>query len=737
MGGKRGLPHDVVDNDWFGAPPPTRWLVALAGGRAIPPSPLDPEELALADRHGLIGLAADGSRQGPGSQLMARYARTEAREAVMEGHLRTILETLAQRGIKAAVLKGPYLARSYYRVPAHRTFTDVDVLVAREDVDRALETLGELSSVGSSIPEKRPKADKRDVPFFDTESGVRFNVDLHWDLFSYTQLRESAGGATAEAWGDAVWAPNHDLGPLWQLPIEAELAFLCTHAWLDHRFRLILFRDLVELTAAGRVDWDRFVTYVTRWGLRSVSYVALLIASKLLGANVPFEVLARLRVSSLPLRAVERMLPRIDFVRFDGRSVRSLNLAAVALHDEASVRRRILFTAPRAFPGWLRRVADERRLEGAASGSVEESLMLVVSSNRRRGAEVFGQQLGNGLAQLGWDAGLVALWTGNDAATIEVEALLDETPRWRFDPRLVFRLRRAIARRRPTVVFANGGATLRYAVIAMSVMRRRPMLAYASIGEPRYWTRSELHEAWVRSLHRRADIVFAVSDATREQLIAEIGLPADRVFTAYTGVAGHFFEIEERESDESLLRVLFLGNLSEEKDPVAAVQVLAALPDSARIRLRFVGSGPLKSRLEEEAARWSLQNTIEIVGSVDDVGPQLEWADVLLLTSRTEGFPGVVLEAAAAGVPAVAFAVGGTDETISDQVSGILVEPGDVRAAADALRRLYDHPDLRREMGRRARDRAKRDYTLEQSVRHHDAILRAALRARQIANEEL
>ena len=215
MGGKRGLPHYVVDADWFGAPPPTRWLVDLAGGRAIPPYPPDPEELALADRHGLIGLAADGSRQGPGSQLMARYARTEAREAVMEGHLRTILETLAQRGIKAAVLKGPYLARSYYRVPAHRTFTDVDVLVAREDVDRALETLGELSSVGSSIPEKRPKADKRDVPFFDTESGVRFNVDLHWDLFSYTQLRESAGGATAEAWGDAVWVPNHDVGPLW------------------------------------------------------------------------------------------------------------------------------------------------------------------------------------------------------------------------------------------------------------------------------------------------------------------------------------------------------------------------------------------------------------------------------------------------------------------------------------------------------------------------------------------
>ena len=730
MGGKRGLPDRVLGADWLGSKA-DRVLVDLAAGRAIAPDALTGDALELADVHGLIGLAADVAQGDGGSHLAARYARLEARQKVMEEHLGLVLERFADGGIAAAVLKGPFLAHSHYRTPAQRTFTDVDILVAREDLERSLVALGELPFVNSSIPAKRPKADKRDVPVVDAASRVRFNIDLHWDLFSYRQLHESAGGATADAWRRAVWAPDHPLGPLWKLPIEAELAFLCTHAWLDHRFRLILFRDLVELTATGAVDWDRFVSFATRWKLRSVSYVTLLIAARLLGASVPIADLGRLRVPSYPLEAIELMLPRLDFVQFNGRTVHPLNLAAVVLHDDPEVRRRSLLIAPFSFPRWRRRVAQERHLHGSGVGLTEESIMMVVSSNRRRGAEVFGEQLRDGLDNLGWETELVALWSASDAATIDVASLVDGPARGRFDPRIVLRLRRAIIERRPTIVFANGGATLRYAAIAMLGMRDRPILAYSSIGEPRYWTRSGIHEAWVRYLHRRADFVLAVSDETREQLIAEIRLPSDRVFTAHTGVSDRFFDVAEGRSHGEPLRVLFLGNLSEEKDPGAAIRVVAAMPSSRNVQLRFVGAGPLGQALEAEVARLSLQDDIEFVGSVDDVVPQLRWADVLLLTSRTEGFPGVVLEAAGAGVPAVAFAVGGTNETIADEVSGILVEPGDVDAAARALRRLGDDADLRGEMGRQARLRAMGEFTLEHSVRHHNAIIRTALRTKR------
>ncbi len=94
------------------------------------------------------------------------------------------------------MLKGPAVA-ARYRDARHRPYSDIDLLVPPFQVDSALEVLAADESV-VQIPSKRPKADKRDV-LFEDESGVHFNIDLHWDLFSYSQLRDSAMGATQEA----------------------------------------------------------------------------------------------------------------------------------------------------------------------------------------------------------------------------------------------------------------------------------------------------------------------------------------------------------------------------------------------------------------------------------------------------------------------------------------------------------------------------------------------------------
>ena len=77
--------------------------------------------------------------------------------------------------------------------------------------------------------------------------------------------------------------------------------------------------------------------------------------------------------------------------------------------------------------------------------------------------------------------------------------------------------------------------------------------------------------------------------------------------------------------------------------------------------------------------------TVELVGAVADVVPHLEWADVLILTSTTEGLPGAVLEAAFAGVPTAAFDVGGVSEAVIDGSTGRLVNRGDIEALSAAL----------------------------------------------------
>jgi hypothetical protein len=483
---------------------------------------LSPRQLELANRHGLVGVIADTHREVDGS-VLGTFTRLEARQRIMEGYLRLILEHLAAQKIPAAVLKGPFLSRTYYRTPAQRTYTDLDLLVQRADLDRSLEALVDLPFVASSIPEKRPTGDKRDIPVYDLQKNLRFNIDLHWDLYSYAQLRGAAFGATEEAWEHASESPDHELGPMWVLPQEAELAFLCTHAWLDHRFRLILFRDLVEFTATQQIDWDRFVDYTTRWNLRSISYVALLIAARLLDASVPHEVLSRLRIPSLPLRFIEQRLPRIDLVDFDGHTMHPLNLAAVVLHDDPAVGRRLVLTAPIAFPGWRRRVTAERQTERAQRDIAQPgSLLLIVPASKvAAGAQ---DELGRGLSDLGWAVDLVAV--------PDKEAAPEGTANLINDARTMWRVRREIARHKPAVILACGLAALVFANAALLGRRRRPPLVFEPGIDADGVAYEGRDEAALERQVRRLDAVLAPSSEVSERFTRRYGIAADKVFVA-------------------------------------------------------------------------------------------------------------------------------------------------------------------------------------------------------------
>ncbi len=130
----------------------------------------------------------------------------------------------------------------------------------------------------------------------------------------------------------------------------------------------------------------------------------------------------------------------------------------------------------------------------------------------------------------------------------------------------------------------------------------------------------------------------------------------------------------------------FWGASRTEKDPLAALETVERAGRSVPVRMRVVGGGAQERILGEEVERRGLgAGTVELVGVVADVLPHLEWADVLILTSATEGLPGAVLEAAFAGVPTVGFDVGGVSEAVIDGSTGRLVTRGDIDALSAVL----------------------------------------------------
>lgn len=214
---------------------------------------------------------------------------------------------------------------------------------------------------------------------------------------------------------------------------------------------------------------------------------------------------------------------------------------------------------------------------------------------------------------------------------------------------------------------------------------------------------------WVESrlaprLYRHCRYV-AVSTATRDELVA-LGVDADRISIVHNGVS-------PRTRGEGLgsptPRILVLGRLVPHKQVehvlAAAAELRQELPE---LRVSIVGDGWWREEVAAEADRLGVGDIVELHGFVDDRAKQRELsrAWVLALPSLKEGWGLAITEAAAHGVPAVAYrSAGGVVESIVDGSSGLLVAGGEPEFTA-ALARVLRDPELRQHLSDGARAQA-------------------------------
>jgi glycosyltransferase involved in cell wall biosynthesis len=144
----------------------------------------------------------------------------------------------------------------------------------------------------------------------------------------------------------------------------------------------------------------------------------------------------------------------------------------------------------------------------------------------------------------------------------------------------------------------------------------------------------------------------------------------------------------------------------------------------------LAGDGPLRAELEAEARDLGIAGRCVFLGQRADVPALLAAADLFVLPSLFEGLPVSVLEAMAAELPVVATAIGGTDEAITSEESGLLVPPRDPGALASAIRRLQADPPLARRLAAAARERVEREFSSEATARNvmrvYDEVLAEA-----------
>ena len=147
-------------------------------------------------------------------------------------------------------------------------------------------------------------------------------------------------------------------------------------------------------------------------------------------------------------------------------------------------------------------------------------------------------------------------------------------------------------------------------------------------------------------------------------------------------------------------------------------------PKLPGVELLMVGDGPLRRDLESLAAELGIADRVRFLGIRSDIADVMKAADVFALTSVSEAASLTLLEAMASGLPVVATNVGGNMELARPDREGLLFPRADAAGCADALRRLFDEPELAARLGASGRARALERYQLGRTVEEYFALYR-------------
>lgn len=243
---------------------------------------------------------------------------------------------------------------------------------------------------------------------------------------------------------------------------------------------------------------------------------------------------------------------------------------------------------------------------------------------------------------------------------------------------------------------------------------------------PFQWARGA-RGALFASLERRAaawsDVIVALTQAQRRQLIDRRICPESKIAILPNGV-----EIPPPITTEARARareqlglphdgivVGMVGRIVEQKDPLLFVRTAhAVVPHAPNASFVWIGDGELRREMER-ALPGPAQRSLLLAGHRDDARRLLAALDVFLLTTRWEGMPYSLLEAMAAGLPAVAANIPGIDEVVDEGKTGYVVEPAP-EAAARAVLRLVGDAALRRDLGTAGRERVERLFTVDRFI---------------------
>ena len=316
---------------------------------------------------------------------------------------------------------------------------------------------------------------------------------------------------------------------------------------------------------------------------------------------------------------------------------------------------------------------------------------------------------------------------------IEADTLIHDTPHFRAATR---ELTDRLTAERAQVLLVHGykaGLLGRFAARRAGI----PVVAVS-----RGWTyesrKVRLYEMLDRINLRWMDRVVCVSQGQAAK-VRQAGVPERKVVVIPNAIDSGRFAVRDLTARSELERffprpvrriVGAAGRLSPEKGFKDLIEAAALVVKSCpEVGFVLFGEGVLRPDLEAQIAARGLKDRFVLAGFRPNLDAYLPHLDLLVQSSLTEGMPNAILEAAAAGIPVVATAVGGTPEIIIQGCNGYLVPPGESAPLARRVLELLSDEGKRTNMGDAGRDRMRMHFTFEAQAQRYLLMFESLSRA--------
>ncbi len=363
--------------------------------------------------------------------------------------------------------------------------------------------------------------------------------------------------------------------------------------------------------------------------------------------------------------------------------------------------------------------------------------LFVLNSLNMGGSETKIVRLVNALYQRGVQTGIAYLCEPG-----ALRALVDpDLPVWHLERRGKFsfaalsRLLRVISTTHPRVVFSvNLYPTLYVALAAMYLGRQSRTVGLLNTSSPPPQERWRMK--FYRPFLRRLDGIVFGCERQRQEWAPYVHRNAKRSCVIYNGVDTTWFapmsdaqsaHLRDRQGISGDAFVFgTVGRLAPEKNQVALIEALSTLrKENIDAHVIIVGTGSERARLEQRARTMRVQSHVSFVGMQGDVRPWLAMMDVFVLPSKhVETFSNAALEAMAMRRPVILSRIGGADEMVRDGVDGHVIELDELDVALpQLLRTLHADPIRRQRLGRNARERVEREFSIDSMVKRFARLI--------------